>query len=71
MRQARSRSRESRLELADLRHSSGSWGTRCPGKPRPCAAMIDRLLDPEKESTLGSIATAAHAIGKRLHLALV
>jgi hypothetical protein len=34
-------------------------------------AMIDRLLDPEKESTLGSIATAAHAIGKRLHLALV
>jgi len=34
-------------------------------------AMIDRVLDPEKESTLSSIAQAARAVGKRLELTLV
>jgi hypothetical protein len=34
-------------------------------------AMIDRVLDPQKESTLSSIAQAARAIGKRLELTLV
>lgn len=34
-------------------------------------AMIDRVLDPEKESTLSSIALAARAVGKRLELSLV
>jgi DNA-binding phage protein len=34
-------------------------------------AMIDRVLDPQKESTLSSIAQAARAVGKRLELTLV
>jgi len=59
------------LEIADemrRRHISKSEMAK---RMHTSRAMIDRVLDPEKESTLSSIAQAARAVGKRLELTLV
>jgi antitoxin HicB len=34
-------------------------------------SMVDRILDPQRESTLGSLALAAIAVGKHLRVELV
>lgn len=59
------------MEIADemrRRHISKSEMAK---RMHTSRAMIDRVLDPNKESTLSSIAQAARAVGKRLELALV
>jgi antitoxin HicB len=59
------------LEIADEMRRRHITKSEMAKRMHTSRAMIDRLLDPEKESTLGSIATAAQAVGKRLQLALV
>jgi hypothetical protein len=46
-------------------------GAKTPKRKHISRAMLDRVLDPEKESTLSSLAQAARAVGKRLELSLV
>lgn len=59
------------LEIADEMRRRHITKSEMAKRMHTSRAMIDRLLDPEKESTLGSIASAAQAVGKRLQLALV
>jgi antitoxin HicB len=59
------------LEIADEMRRRHITKSEMAKRMHTSRAMIDRLLDPEKESTLGSIAMAAQAVGKRLQLALV
>jgi predicted transcriptional regulator len=59
------------LEIADEMRRRHITKSEMAKRMHTSRAMIDRVLDPEKESTLGSIAMAARAVGKRLQLALV
>lgn len=59
------------LEIADEMRRRHITKSEMAKRMHTSRAMIDRVLDPEKESTLGSIALAARAVGKRLQLALV
>lgn len=59
------------LEIADEMRRRHITKSEMAKRMHTSRAMIDRVLDPEKESTLGSIAMAAAAVGKRLQLALV
>ncbi len=59
------------LEIADEMRRRHITKSEMAKRMHTSRAMIDRVLDPDKESTLGSIALAAHAVGKQLRLALV
>lgn len=59
------------LEIADEMRRRHITKSEMAKRMHTSRAMLDRVLDPEKESTLGSIAMAARAVGKRLQLALV
>jgi predicted transcriptional regulator len=59
------------LEIADEMRRRHITKSEMAKRMHTSRAMIDRVLDPEKESTLGSIALAARAVGKQLQLVLV
>jgi len=59
------------LEIADEMRRRHITKSEMAKRMHTSRAMIDRVLDPEKESTLSSIAQAARAVGKRLELTLV
>lgn len=59
------------LEIADEMRRRHITKSEMAKRMHTSRAMIDRVLDPEKESTLSSIAQAARAVGKRLELSLV
>src|SRR5262245_21624173 len=59
------------LQIADemkKRHISKSLLAK---RMRTSRTMVDRVLDPKRESTLGSLAIAANAVGRRLRVELV
>ena len=59
------------LEIADEMRRRHITKSEMAKRMHTSRAMIDRVLDPQKESTLTSIAQAARAVGKRLELTLV
>lgn len=59
------------LEIADEMRRRHITKSEMAKRMHTSRAMLDRVLDPEKESTLSSIAQAARAVGKRLELSLV
>jgi len=59
------------LEIADEMRRRHITKSEMAKRMHTSRAMLDRVLDPEKESTLSSIAQAARAVGKRLELTLV
>jgi antitoxin HicB len=59
------------LQLQDVmkkRHISKSALAK---RMRTSRSMVDRVLDPNRESTLGTLAMAAQAVGKHLRVELV
>jgi DNA-binding TFAR19-related protein (PDSD5 family) len=59
------------LEIADEMRRRHTTKSEMAKRMHTSRAMLDRVLDPVKESTLSSIAMAARAVGKRLELSLV
>lgn len=59
------------MEIADEMRRCHITKSEMAKRMHTSRAMIDRVLDPQKESTLSSIAQAARAVGKRLELTLV
>ncbi len=59
------------LEITDEMRRRYSTKSEMAKRIHTSRAMIDRVLDPENESTLGSIAVTARAVGKRLQLSMV
>jgi hypothetical protein len=55
-----------------LMHDEGLTKSAFAKRMRTSRAQLDRLLDPANESvTLGTLARAAHAVGRQLKLELV
>jgi antitoxin HicB len=59
-------------QLGTLMHNEGLTKSALAKRMQTSRAQLDRLLDPENESvTLGTLARAAHAVGRQLRFELV
>ena len=59
-------------QLDDLMKRDKISKTELASRMQTSRAQLDRLLDPENESvTLGTLARAAHAVGRHLRMELV
>jgi len=59
-------------QLAELMRREEISKTQLAARMKTSRAQLDRLLDPENESvTLGTLARAAQAVGRHLHMELV
>ena len=59
-------------QLDALMHKDHLTKTMLAKRMRTSRAQLDRLLDPDNESvTLGTLARAAHAVGRNLRVELV
>lgn len=59
-------------QLDSLMHEEGLTKSELAKRMKTSRAQLDRLLDPDNESvTLGTLARAAHAVGRQLRFELV
>jgi DNA-binding Xre family transcriptional regulator len=59
-------------QIDALMHAQGLTKSELAKRMQTSRAQLDRLLDPENESvTLGTLARAAHAVGRQLRMELV
>ncbi|MBA3707273.1 MAG: XRE family transcriptional regulator [Planctomycetes bacterium] len=59
------------LQIADAMKKKHISKSTLAKRMHTSRTMVDRVLDPTRESTLGSLAMAASAVGKHLRVELV
>ena len=59
------------LQIADAMKKQHISKSALALRMKTSRSMVERILDPRKESTLGSLALAAVAVGKHLRVELV